>query len=62
MKRQAILIGGGPNGLTAAATMASSGWAVTLLERRPTLGGLAEPLEFHPGFFAPGPLAETSRF
>lgn len=66
MKRRAVIIGGGPNGLTAAAALAQDsrrgGWQVTLLERRATLGGLCDHTEFHPGFHAPGPLADTSRF
>ena len=66
MRRRAVIIGGGPNGLTAATALAQHGgrnaWDVTLVEGRANLGGLAAHREFHPGFFAPGPLADTSRF
>jgi phytoene dehydrogenase-like protein len=52
----AIVIGGGVNGLVAGATLARHGLKVLLLERSPTLGGLAAPAEFAPGFRA-APLA-----
>lgn len=40
-KRTAIVIGGGHNGLVAAITLAKAGRQVTLIEARPSLGGLA---------------------
>ncbi len=55
-----IVIGAGPNGLTAAALLAKSGRKTLLLERRPILGGLAASEEFHPGFTAPGPLHDAT--
>lgn len=42
--RQALIIGGGPAGLKAALEIAASGHQVTLVERRPVLGGLATML------------------
>jgi phytoene dehydrogenase-like protein len=46
----AILIGGGPNGLVCAAYLAKAGRKVTVLERRDVVGGAAVTEEFHPGF------------
>ncbi|WP_332603182.1 FAD-dependent oxidoreductase [Arthrobacter sp. S2(2024)] len=40
-RSQVLVVGGGPAGVSAAVTAARSGATVTLLERYPTLGGLA---------------------
>lgn len=53
-KSPILVLGGGPNGLAAAAVLAKKGRAVTVLEARETLGGLAAAEEFHPGYTAPG--------
>ena len=45
-----IVIGGGHNGLVAAAYLAAAGLKVTVLERRAQVGGAAATEEFHPGF------------
>ena len=45
-----IVIGGGHNGLVAAAYLAMTGLKVTVLERRALVGGAAVTEEFHPGF------------
>src|SRR6516164_9843736 len=46
----ALIIGGGHNGLTCAAYLAAAGLKVTVLERRKVVGGAAVTEEFHPGF------------
>lgn len=48
-----ILIGGGHNGLIAAAYLAKAGRKVLVLEARSHLGGLAGTEELFPGFHAP---------
>jgi phytoene dehydrogenase-like protein len=47
-----VIIGGGVNGLTAAAQLAKSGVRTVVLEARPVVGGAAVTEEFHPGFRA----------
>ena len=46
----AIVIGGGHNGLTSAAYLARAGWSVLVLERRHVLGGAAVTEKVFPGF------------
>ena len=46
----AIIIGGGHNGLTCAAYLAKAGRKVLVLERRHILGGAAVSEELYPGF------------
>ncbi|MFZ5667931.1 MAG: phytoene desaturase family protein [Pseudomonadota bacterium] len=46
----AVIIGGGHNGLVCAFYLASAGLKVTVLERREVVGGAAVTEEFHPGF------------
>ena len=46
----ALIIGGGHNGLVCAAYLAQAGLKVTVLERRDVVGGAAVTEEFHPGF------------
>jgi phytoene dehydrogenase-like protein len=48
--RDAVIIGGGHNGLVCAAYLAAAGLKVTVLERRGVVGGAAVTEEFHPGF------------
>jgi len=50
MRYHAIVIGGGHNGLTAAAYLAQAGRRVLVLERRHVLGGAAVTEEVFPGF------------
>ena len=49
-KYDAIIIGGGHNGLTCAAYLARAGRKVLVLERRHVLGGAAVSEEIYPGF------------
>jgi phytoene dehydrogenase-like protein len=46
----ALVVGGGHNGLTCAAYLAGAGLKVRVLERRAVVGGAAVTEEFHPGF------------
>jgi len=49
-ERDALVIGGGHNGLVCAAYLAAGGLKVTVLERRGVVGGAAVTEEFLPGF------------
>src|SRR3982075_3511336 len=49
-RSDALIIGGGHNGLVCAAYLAAAGLKVTVLERRGVVGGAAVTEEFHPGF------------
>jgi phytoene dehydrogenase-like protein len=49
-KFDAVIIGGGHNGLVCAAYLAGAGQDVCVLERRAVLGGAAVTEDFHPGF------------
>jgi phytoene dehydrogenase-like protein len=49
-RSDALIIGGGHNGLVCAAYLAAAGLKVTVLERRAVAGGAAITEEFHPGF------------
>src|SRR6187397_2172042 len=50
MRYDAIVIGGGHNGLTAAAYLARAGRRVLVVERRTVIGGAAVTEEVFPGF------------
>jgi phytoene dehydrogenase-like protein len=51
----ALIIGAGHNGLTAAGYLAKVGLRVLVLERRDVVGGASITEEFHPGFRASAP-------
>src|SRR6202047_253091 len=46
----AVIIGGGHNGLVCACYLARAGFSVAVFERRAVVGGAAVTEEFHPGF------------
>src|SRR3954447_18066341 len=48
-RHDAVVVGGGHNGLTAAAYLARAGWSVLVLERRDVLGGAAISSQVFPG-------------
>ena len=50
MQYDALILGGGHNGLVCACYLARAGWKVRVLERRSILGGAAVTEEFAPGF------------
>jgi phytoene dehydrogenase-like protein len=50
MKYDALIIGGGHNGLVCAFYLAKAGLKVRIVERRDVIGGTAVTEEFHPGF------------
>ncbi len=51
MRKRAIIVGSGINGLTAAATLSVSGWDVTVYEAMPQIGGAARTVDLGtPGF------------
>ncbi|MGA8261115.1 MAG: FAD-dependent oxidoreductase, partial [Arenicellales bacterium] len=50
----AIFVGGGHNGLVAAAQLARCGMRVAVLEAGDSTGGAAAAREIHPGFRLPG--------
>ncbi len=53
MKREILIIGGGHNGLVAAAFLAKSGMKPLVLERADRVGGCALTSELAPGFRCP---------
>ncbi|MCC6223075.1 MAG: FAD-dependent oxidoreductase [Thermoleophilia bacterium] len=52
---KAVVVGGGLAGLAAALDLTDAGWAVTLLEARPTLGGAVQTLPARDGDPEPPP-------
>src|SRR3982750_759640 len=49
-RRDAVIVGGGHNGLVCAWYLARAGLKVTMVEARHVVGGAAVTEEFHPGF------------
>lgn len=46
----AVVIGGGPNGLVATAALADAGWDVVLVEAQESVGGAVRSAELFPGY------------
>ncbi len=61
-KRKAIVVGGGFGGLAAALRLRARGFAVTLLDRAPMLGGRAQVYERNGFTFDAGPTVITAPF
>jgi phytoene dehydrogenase-like protein len=57
----AIVIGGGHNGLVAAAYLQKAGRQVVVLEREQQVGGILRPTSPAPGFTAPGLIHTVGR-
>lgn len=57
-----VVVGGGVNGLVAAARAAAAGSSVRILEAREHPGGLAAGIDVAPGYRAPGILHDASGF
>ena len=51
-RHDAVIIGGGHNGLICGAYLAKAGLRVVVVERHDIIGGAAVTQEFHPGFRA----------
>ena len=50
MSEHDVVVGGGHNGLAAAAYLARAGWSCLVLERRPAVGGAAVSERVFPDF------------
>ena len=54
MKFDAVVVGGGIAGLTAAAYIAKSGWSVAVFEKQPKTGGLVQTFQRNDVYFDTG--------
>ena len=62
MSFDVVVIGGGVNALTAASYLAKAGREVTIFCPEDKIDGTCARHEFHPGYFSPGVLSDTSMF
>ncbi|MDA7520512.1 FAD-dependent oxidoreductase, partial [bacterium] len=62
MKKDIIIIGAGPGGLTAAMLLAHRGYKVTLLEKEDRVGGRSARIDLGPYSFDTGPTFLHQKF
>ena len=61
MTHKVVVIGGGLSGLASAVWLSESGWDVTVLERRSTLGGAPTPCTSRRSTMSPTTVSTSCR-